>query len=588
MLRQPGVTTPIPTIKSRRPDSWRGLTSVSPGVIFPLAFFPVLREDRARGSIIVQIKSEETLRVVVNPVRVRLDAFLVPKTAFERFGGSMEVLNRSYADEPAPAGMGTTPAWFVKDPNIGTKDNSGYPLFDILGIHYPADAPGSLYFNSDLVEAYNCIVNHLRRQVSEALPLRTALDGTLAAAFWDNPRFSHIKPSFDAGQMDAAVPIGLDGLIPLGGMGMKNGGVVAQSDYTGVYGQVTGKSGWTITDAGGVAGTAQLFVESNPEAGGYPRFYADMSQTSAATISLSNIEAAKKTQAFAALRDRYKTVPEEYLVDLLMRGISIPDAHLRQPIRLGGGEAVIGQTERYATDGDNLDVSVANGVAQLAMTINTPPSNSGGVIMVVGQIVPEQLFERVFDSALNFGTGKIHDARVPDYLRDYLDPQKVEVVSNQYADVFHSDGAGIFGYAPTNHRWRRDYSRVGGKFKRPKVDAFSEERQRIWSVEMTDPSLSEDWYLCPQPFPKTVFADTTADPYEVITVGRVEFVGNTVFGPGFEEDYNSYDEVLAEVDMTRLESLPPSFAAAEGGADAAADTGAPGAPADAQPVQKDA
>ena len=108
MLRQPGVTTPIPTIKSRRPDDWRGLTSVSPGVIFPLAFFPVLREDRARGSIIVQIKSEETLRVVVNPVRVRLDAFLVPKTAFERFGGSMEVLNRSYADEPAPAGMGTS------------------------------------------------------------------------------------------------------------------------------------------------------------------------------------------------------------------------------------------------------------------------------------------------------------------------------------------------------------------------------------------------------------------------------------------------------------------------------------------------
>ena len=568
MLRQPGVTTPIPTIKSRRPDSWRGLTSVSPGVIFPLAFFPVLREDRARGSIIVQIKSQETLRVVVNPVRVRLDAFLVPKTAFERFAGSMEVLNRSYADEPAPAGMGTTPAWFLKDPNIGTNDNSGYPLFDILGIHYPTDASASLYFNSDLVEAYNCIVNHLRRQVSDALPLRTALDGTLAAAFWDNPRFSHIKPSFDAEQMEASVPVEI----------------------------VAGEN--RVTDDPGAAsplirpeGTA-LVIKTDHDG----NFFAEASGGRASglmvdlggvgSISLANIEAAKKTQAFAALRDRYKTVPEEYLVDLLMRGISIPDAHLRQPIRLGGGEAVIGQTERYATDGDNLDVSVANGVAQLAMTINTPPVNSGGVIMVVGQIVPEQLFERVFDSALNFGTGKIDDAGVPDYMRDYLDPQKVEVVANRYADVFHSDGVGIFGYAPTNHRWRRDYSRVGGKFKRPKVDAFSEERQRIWSVEMTDPSLSEDWYLCPQPFPKTVFADTTADPYEVITVGRVEFVGSTVFGPGFDEDYNSYDEVLADVDMTRLESLPPSVAVVEAGADVVADSGVPSSASDAQSLQK--
>jgi len=551
-----GSTRPIPTIKSKRRDEWRGLTSMKAGVIVPIAFFPMLREDRARGSIMVQIKSEETLHVIVNPVRVRVEAYLIPKTAYARFGGSVEVLNRSYLDEPAPSGMGTTPKWFLRDMNVVGKANTGYPIFDALGIPYNDLAA---HYNTDLCEGYNLLVNWMRKQVSASLPMLPLDNPDFASAFWDAVKFAHIKPSFDAAQMDGAVPVGLDGQVPLGGMGLKNGGAAAQSDYTGVYGQVVGKSGWNINNNGGTAGTAQLFVESNPEAGGYPRFYADLSQTSSASISLANIAAARQTQAFAALRDRYKAVPDEYLVDLLMQGISVPDSQLREPILLGRGEAVIGQTERFATDADNLDVSVSNGVAQLALSINTPQVNTGGMILVVASVVPEQLAERVRDRALQFGganPGTKEDVVTPDYLADYLDPQKVERVGNQYIDVFHSNPAGLFGYAPLNYGWMRNYSRVGGKYKRPLPDAFVEDRQRIWSVEPSDPELSDDFYLCPMPFPHTVFADTTADPYEVIVVGNVAMIGNTVFGPGFEESRDSYEEVLAEVDMSRLSGDP--------------------------------
>ena len=52
-----GSTRPIPTIKSKRRDEWRGLTSMKAGVIVPIAFFPMLREDRARGSIIGAVEN---------------------------------------------------------------------------------------------------------------------------------------------------------------------------------------------------------------------------------------------------------------------------------------------------------------------------------------------------------------------------------------------------------------------------------------------------------------------------------------------------------------------------------------------------
>lgn len=539
-LTQPGNTRPIPTIKSRRRDEWRGLSSMKAGVIVPVAFFPLLREDRMRGSLMVQVMSEETLHVIVNPVRVRLEAYLVPKTVLARFGGSVEVLNRSYMDEPAPAGFGTTPKWLLQDNNPTGKADTGYPLFDVLGLHYK---DGFTKYNSDLCESYNAVVNFMRRNVSDSLaPL--ALDNpNFAPAFWDAPKFAHIKPSFDAELMDAAVPVGIDGKVPVWNIHALqsdniNGNIIDRSEKVSPSNPQHRHAVVDISNFGaGKPGDTGPLI--------------DLSMANS-TISLANIAAARQTQAFAALKDRYKNIPDEYLVDLLMRGISLPDSMLRQPLLLGRSEAVIGQTERYATDAGNLDVSVANGVCQIAMPINTPQVNTGGMVLVLMSVVPEQLSERQRDNYLNYAVGTKDDSSTPDYMADYLDPQKVQVVSNSYVDMFHSDGVGLFGYAPLNHEWQRNFARVGGKYKRPNPDVFIEDRQRIWSVEPVDPTLSDDWYVCPVPFPQQVFADTAADPYEVIVVGQMDIVGNTVFGPGFEEDRNSYDEILAEVDMSRL------------------------------------
>nr|QJB21351.1 MAG: major capsid protein [Microvirus sp.] len=560
-----GSTRPIPTMKSKRRDEWRGLTSMKAGVIVPIAYFPLLREDRARGSVMVQIKSEETLHVIVNPVRVRVECYLIPKTALPRFGGSVEVLNRSFLDEPAPSGFGTTPKWLLQDMNPVGKSDTGYPLFDALGIHYKGTAGGK--FNSDLCESYNVLVNWMRAQVSQSLAPLPLDNPDFAPAFWDAVKYRHIKPSFDAAQMEGAVPVGLDGTVPVRGISAQ---VTKAADLTGNMQNRDGTIAAITAEVRNAVVNITDYNVNNAYGGGDTGPFVDLSVANS-TISLANIALARQTQAFAALKDRYKAVPDEYLVDLLMQGISIPESQLREPVLLGRGEAVIGQTERFATDADNLDVSVSNGVAQLAMSINTPQVNTGGMILVVASVVPEQLSERQRDDYISYNVGTKEDSVTPDYLADYLDPQKVEVVTNGHVDTFHSDPSGLFGYAPLNHRWQRSFSRVGGKYKRPDPDAFVEDRQRIWSVEPVDPTLSDDWYVCPTPFPHTVFADTTADPYEVIVVGNVQMIGNTVFGPGFEESRDSFDEIMAQVDMTRLTGDIPTDEALSAKAGAKSD-----------------
>lgn len=536
MMLKEGATSPIQTLKSVRPEEWRGLTSVKAGVITPIAFIPLLREDRLRASCTVQVQSEETLKVIVNPVRVRVEAFLIPKTVLERFQGSLEMLNRAYEGEPAPAGMGTTPKWYLEHPALPANDK-GHELFDKLGIHWASTSK----LNTDLVESYNQLVNWMRKNVSPGLPMVDLANTTCLPAFWESWRFADIKPSFDAEQMEGAVEMNISGTMPVKGLGFDVTAGTTANDIK------TGSTGAAVGDEANYRNAWIKALGVSP-----PYVSVDLAATTG-VISLANLEMAKKSQAFAQLRDRYKSVPDEYLIDLLMAGINVPDADLRQPIRLAHAEAIIGQTQRYATDGASLETSVANGMAMVNFTMNTPAVNTGGIVLVTLSIVPEQLYERIEDVALRYEDGDIGDTKTPRYVEDYLDPQKVEVVPNSFADILHSDPSGVFGYAPLNYQWRRSFSRVGGKFKRPVPDAFVEDRQRIWSVEKTDPELSADFYLCPSPFPHTVFADTDADPYEVITVVNASIVGNTVFGPGFEEDLGSYDKVMAEVDQSRID-----------------------------------
>jgi hypothetical protein len=348
----------------------------------------------------------------------------------------------------------------------------------------------------------------------------------------------HIVPSFDQAMIDGEVPLGagLSGQAPIHSQFV---GDNETFNPGGVSGRVAGGTVTVMADG------SRRFNEM------YANLDAIVTEAGASglTLTLSNIEMAKKTAAFARMRSEYQGIDDDYIIDLLMSGINIPEQMLQNPILIGEQSTVFGYQKRFATDSANLDESVTTGVTQVNMNLRVPRMNTGGILMVTAEITPEQLYERTKDCFF-------HNASVdylPEFTRDYLDPEKVSVVTNEYVDVSHSDPDSTFGYAPLNHECMRSTPNIGGKFLRPEVNtAFDEDRQRIWAVETIDPILTQDYYLCSNMHQK-VFSDTASDGFEILGLGQFQIEGNTVFGAAINEATDDYEQVLADVDQTRID-----------------------------------
>lgn len=541
--------SPIAVQKSVRNAKGRVLTSGDAGKILPLKYEWLHREDGVRsGKVRVNVEMMESTEMLMNGVGVTLYAHFVPMLAFDRFNGSMDELNRSYKKENGAAGsvipffesnkrfdFDTSTVVIDTQPNrFDTVYNSTKPFYQTLGLHTEATN-----MNTTPVEAYNCIVNYRRKARSKSLPLRNAFDHSLADAFWINNGMQNIVPDYDQNLIDGQVTLaGLTFQAPIKAPRYRGDGITGlatNNDSTTLVGTAPAMNGTDIIDQGDM----YLFED----------IYAELTTGGNATMSLSDIEQARKTAAFAKLRAKYDGIDDEHVIDLLMSGIRVPEEALKQPILLGRQRAMIGFNQRYATDGANLDKSATNGMATIDMSFRTPGMNTGGVIMITAEIVPEQLWERKKDYFLY----TTDPDTLPNYLSDVLDPEKVAVVKNNHADVNHATPDGTFGYAPLNHEWQRDAVNVGGKYYRPANDAFDEDRSKIWTAEATNPTLNEDFYLCSS-LHKKVFADQVSDSFEITCLTDMSIVGNTVFGAGLQETdaTSDYDTITSQVDSSRI------------------------------------
>jgi len=546
--------SPIAVQKSVRSAKGRVLTSGDAGKILPLKYEWLHREDGVRsGKVRVNVEMMETSEMLMNGVGVTLYAHYVPMLAFDRFNGSMDELNRSYKKENGAAGsvvpfFESNKYWNIDTQTVGSgssatawDNESVYGIgtfYQTLGIHTEATN-----LNSTLVEAYNAIVNHRRKARSKSLPLRNAYDHTLADAFWINNGMQNIVPDYDQSLIDGQVSLaGLTFQAPIKAPRATNYNLSRDAD--GNSGHALTGSAWSPAMTGTeIIDEGDMFL--------FDEMYAELTTGGNATMSLADIEQARKTAAFAKLRAKYDGIDDEHVIDLLMSGIRVPEEALKQPILLGRQRAMIGFNQRYATDGANLDKSATNGMATIDMNIRTPGNmNTGGIIMICAEIVPEQLWERKKDYFLY----TTDPDTLPNYLSDVLDPEKVAVVKNDHADVNHATPDGTFGYAPLNHQWARDAVNVGGKYYRPANDAFDEDRAKIWTAESTNPTLNEDFYLC-SGLHKKVFADQVSDSFEITCLTDMSIVGNTVFGAGLQETdaTSDYDTITSQVDSSRIE-----------------------------------
>jgi hypothetical protein len=463
----------------------------------------------------------ETAERLSSGISVCFYAHFWPFLAAERFDG-MDNFNRSYQKVAESSGS-VTP--FFETVNYSASD----AFWSTLGVH--AAAGGAI--NASPLEAYNGIVNYRRKARSKSLPERTKHDATLAEAFWRNNNMSHIVADFDQAKIDGEVPI----------TGLTFGGL--SSTYRGS----SNASGYDVTGSVQTS-SASYVVGAQPTVSGSKLIWDDISMEMSeggATLSLANIEMVKKTAAFARIRSNYDGIDDDHILDLLMDGVAVPEEYQKQPILLAKSETQFGYSQRFASDAANLDESVTTGVAQGRLNIRCPQTNTGGIIMITAEIVPEQLYERKKDYFL-YATDTDH---LPSTLRDELDPEKVSVVKNSHVDVLHSTPDGTFGYSYLNHEWDRNLVNVGGKYIRPVNDAFDEDRQKIWTTEVADPALNAD-FLLSGTLHKKVFADTVADSFEITALGGMEISGYTVKGQALQEATDDYSEIVSQIDTARI------------------------------------
>jgi len=532
-------TTPVSFTRTVRPDVIRTVTSGDAGFAIPLGFIPLLRED-ALETTQVQLRAymAETADLLLNTVHCVFSAYAVPKLAFDRFGGSMDALNRAYMGQPEMDGSYIN--W--NDLNKFTYSNGETPrnIYEVGGFHAPD--PANVYVNSDYAEAYDKVFEYRCRSRSEALwevmkVERPGLAGLLPA-FFDNDQMGIVKPTFDAPSIEGEVPLNVvDG----------RANVRADAVYT-----VDGLENLSALDGNGdntlleAAGGGQLRFKNEPGTA-VGQLFTEM-QEQGLTISVANINLAREMQGWAKVRQQYSGLDDDQLTDLLMSGVAVPTAYATKPILLARQKVPFGMTQRYSSDAENLDVSATNGVAGAAMTLRTPQMNTGGVVVIMAEVVPEQFWERSAD----YHFLSDNDTRRPDRLLDQLDAQPVEIVENFHVDVAHTDPNGLFGYAPLNHGYVRKSFNLGGKFYRgDPLAVWSEDRNRVWASEPIDPTLSKEMYLATD-LPKEIFLDANQDSFEFSMACDARVSGLTYIGPMLRESIGDYDAISERVDRSLI------------------------------------
>lgn len=538
-------TDPVTHPRSTRLDFKRVITTGFGGKMLPIMAIPLLREDALKATTLdFSFEMAETEDVIHNPVRIKVSAYAVPKTAFERFM-DLGHANRSYMKKPE-ADASVTP-WFntiALDDGHATAPTT-LEVFKTLGCH----ARPGVDVNTDYLEAYNAIWNDIASQTSENITHRTPTDGTLAPAFWMHSAMKHVKPNFDQALIYGEVPLNTVGTkLPVKGIGANNTGYWDDTNKT-VY-ESGGSGSVTYSNAKwfGHSGNREHYVQEDPDNPGYPGIFAEMEENGI-TVSLANNEMAKKMVSMAQLRRQFAGLDDDAIIDVLMSGIRIPDEGLKRPILLGAEETTFGMHQRYATDHGNLEKSLTRGQSGIQMTIRTPQMNTGAIVMAVCEILPEQLYERQEDVYL----ATTDQDTLPERVRDELDPEPVEVVTNAMIDTDHDTPDATFGYAPLNHRWQREIPNLGGRYYQPRAgQAWNEDRNRIWSTELENPTLGPDFYLSTT-LHHNLFSDTLNDPFEVTCNAVAQIEGNTKFGPALIESVDDYDHIAAQVDTTKID-----------------------------------
>lgn len=531
-------TEPIPVVRQHRPVKVRSFTTFDPGKRVPVVAFGLLQGDSASGRLSVAVEMHETHEVLFNRVFARFSAWFIPGPANERFKRNVAFYERSAEGEPITDEEGAETIPFIQTHNF---PDGGNPLYRALGIA----AKTGTAISTCYIEGYNQVVNYVNRNLSKSITERAVTDTTLAPAVWGASTFSEIVPNFDSGMIAGELPLTIMAAkMPVKGIGLAG---AVQTAGTGLSSRestpadATYARGWIAEGSGGALGSAeaQLAIKANG-ATNHPDIYVEMAQ-GGTMVSLANIDQARELKNWARMREQYEGHKDPYIIDRLMGGLEISNQAWFFPMLLDQKMVEIKQLKRMATDGASLEEGVANGIAVTSLGINVPPNPYGGVVMVLAEAIPEQLYERQADAYLT----TIDRTKLPQYDADFLNPMPVVEVLNREIDVDHDSPTVRFGYARRNWQWAQNPTRLGGDMYAPNADAATtKERMVVYPTDVENPTLTAEFYLSTT-LGKSVFVDTDKEPFRCGIGGVIDVMGLTIIGEVHESEAN-YDEVRAK------------------------------------------
>lgn len=530
-------TKPVAFAESIRGDKNVLMSSGRAGVVVPVGYIPLLRGDSLSGAASFSAELGEMPRPLLNGATFNVQAWFVPKTAHPQFTGSDEFMHSYMGQDITALGSAarTPPAFYTSVSGANLVTVAGSDFFQTLGIHVVAGEP----IHTDLIDAFSLIYNFRTAAHSSRLPLREyatenfANSTALPRAFWPSSIFSGVVPDYESalvvGNLDLDV---LAGQMPVSGI-TRNSGTVASVDafieFQDSKASLRNSSGNRTLD----------FDINNSNVSS---IYADMAGQTVG-VSLADIEKARVTQSFAKLRAAYAGndatgfTNDDAIVATLMSGMQVPEDQFHRPWLLDSKRVPVGFGERFATDAANLDVSVVQGRTQVSLSLNVPKQDSGGVIIITAELLPDRLYEAQSDEWLHVQT----PSDLPDALRDVQRVDPTDFVKSRRLDARHTTPDALYGYEPMNNVWNRNTTRLGGAFFQPTAGAAAtDQRSGIWQLSIVDPAFTDDHYLAPSPFPHTVFSDTLAPAFEFVCSHQVAIRGLTQIGDVLDENNDNF------------------------------------------------
>lgn len=533
-LRETTNLTPMQYRRNTRRVNYLGMTSGDAGKIVPLRFTGLLREEAIKRSKVgFSFRMSPTPKPLATRVAMNVAAYFVPLTSFERFKG-IEHFNRSYSGQTDMEGVNSTTN-FITSSDFGTGE-----IYRVAGLQATDAAPHNMAYK----EAYNVLVNYLRKNVSSELPQRDTYQPDVAVGFWGNHVFSDIVSDYDSALLENPMPMSFSQVrVPVSGIGFD----ANTTDLDAV------PDGWPLAEDTVIletsGSTRHALTHGNPNLrveirDSLPAIFAELADSDG-YVSMANLQNAHKTAAFAKIRRTYRD-HEDHVIELLQQGFRLPELSLEQPLLLDSTTVDFAFTHRSSTDADALDVSTSDGYCEAALDIQLGQTMTGGVVVFVAQMQPEQIFERQRDPYL--AATSVSDFPRPDV--DWLDADPVTIVRNGDIDVQSDDPEGIFGYRGLNAEWRNQTIPVMGGiyYRRFYDDPWTEDRNQIWSVETPNISLSEDFYLMTN-VDHRVFTDVSGPAFHCRQFGGLNIDTWMRFGDQLLEATDDFAEVEGLVDF---------------------------------------